>query len=103
MMTEHWQRRSFLRFLAAGAAAVGVPAVALPADDQPAKKTYTYKTAGRLEIKADVYGADDKVRPVVMWIHGGALISGQRGGIDGALRDLLLKAGYVVVSIDYRL
>ena len=37
--------------------------------------TYTYKTVGDLEIKADVYRPADDVRhPVLMWIHGGALI-----------------------------
>ncbi|MEA3226274.1 MAG: hypothetical protein U9Q07_10015 [Planctomycetota bacterium] len=35
-------------------------------------QTYTYKRVGDLEIKANVYRADDKqVRPVVVWIHGG--------------------------------
>jgi acetyl esterase/lipase len=40
---------------------------------------------------------------VVVWIHGGALIMGHRGGIDRALLRALTEAGYVVVSIDYRL
>ena len=40
---------------------------------------------------------------MVVWIHGGALIMGHRGGIDRALLGALTKAGYVVVSIDYRL
>jgi acetyl esterase/lipase len=67
-------------------------------------KTYIYKTVGGLPIKADVYRAeDDAIRPVVVWIHGGALIMGHRGGIDRALLGALTKAGYVVVSIDYRL
>ncbi len=66
--------------------------------------TFTYKVVDRCEIKADVYGTgDDKLRPVVVWIHGGALIMGHRGGIDRTLRDSILKAGYTIVSIDYRL
>ena len=41
------------------------------------KKTYTYKTVDGLKIQADVYRADDeKVRPVLVWVHGGALIMG---------------------------
>ena len=40
---------------------------------------------------------------MVVWIHGGALIMGHRGGIDRALLGALTRAGYVVVSIDYRL
>src|SRR5438067_10236797 len=43
------------------------------------KKTHVFKTAGDLKIQADVYRADDaKVRPCVVWIHGGALIVGNR-------------------------
>ena len=67
-------------------------------------QTYTYKRAGDLEIKANVYRADDeKVRPVVVWIHGGALIMGGRDGVDGRVKKMFLDAGYAIVSIDYRL
>lgn len=69
-----------------------------------AKKTttYTYKTVGDLEIKLDVHRAADKqIRPLAVWIHGGALINGGRQGIGPGRR--LVEAGYVVVSLDYRL
>ncbi len=67
-------------------------------------KTYTYKQVGDLEIKANVYRADDeKVRPVVVWIHGGALIMGGRDSVNGRVKKMFLDAGYVIVSIDYRL
>jgi len=67
-------------------------------------QTFTYKQVGDLEIKANVYRADDeKVRPVVVWIHGGALIMGGRGWIDGRVKKMFLDAGYAIVSIDYRL
>jgi acetyl esterase/lipase len=67
-------------------------------------QTYTYKRVGDLEIKANVYRADDeKVRPVVVWIHGGALIMGGREGVNGRVKKMFLDAGYVIVSIDYRL
>ncbi|MBT3345964.1 MAG: alpha/beta hydrolase [Gemmatimonadetes bacterium] len=67
-------------------------------------KTYTYKKVGDLEIRADVYRPDDDTtRPVAVWIHGGALIMGHRVWIDTRAKDLLLRAGYAVVSIDYRL
>ncbi len=66
--------------------------------------TYTYKRVGSLEIKADVLRpSDDVVRPVVVWIHGGALIMGHREQIDRRIRERLLKEGYAIVSIDYRL
>jgi acetyl esterase/lipase len=95
-------RRAFLQTLGAGAAALAWPHRSV-ADDKAGPKTYTFKTADKCEIKADVYGADDKVRPVAVWIHGGALIVGDRRGIMRGIHDPLLKAGYVVVSIDYRL
>ena len=66
--------------------------------------TYTYKRVGGLAIQADVLRADDDVvRPVVVWIHGGALILGHREQIDRHVRERLLNDGYVIVSIDYRL
>jgi acetyl esterase/lipase len=64
--------------------------------------TFTYKQVGDLEIKLDVHrSADNKIRPLAVWIHGGALINGGRQGI-GPGRTLLAE-GFVVVSIDYRL
>jgi acetyl esterase/lipase len=68
------------------------------------KKTYTYKTVDKLEIQADVYSSKaDQLRPTLIWIHGGALIMGNRHGIDDTFRDPLVAAGFAVVSIDYRL
>jgi acetyl esterase/lipase len=73
-------------------------------DNDTEAKTYTYKTVGDLPIKADVYRRPgDEVRPVIVWIHGGALITGQRGGPNLTQRKRYLDAGYVIVSIDYRL
>lgn len=68
------------------------------------KATYTYKTVDGCEIQADVYTVgDSRPRPVVVWIHGGALIMGHRGSIPVDHRDEYLGAGYAVVAIDYRL
>jgi len=73
-------------------------------DSYTEPKAYTYKTVGDLPIKADVYRLPgDEVRPTLVWIHGGALIMGQRGGPSLAQRKRYLDAGYVIVSIDYRL
>ena len=64
--------------------------------------TFTYKKVGDLEIKLDAHRlADNKIRPLTVWIHGGALINGGRSGIGPGQQ--LVQAGYVVVSIDYRL
>lgn len=68
------------------------------------KKAHTYKTVGGVKIQADVYRADDtKVRPVLVWIHGGALVTGNRAGVPKNLLDLCRAEGFVLVSIDYRL
>ena len=67
------------------------------------KKTFTYKTVGDLKIQLDVHRADDdKIRPVAVSIHGAALMNGGRAGM-GRTQKELLKEGYCVVSIDYRL
>jgi acetyl esterase/lipase len=67
-------------------------------------QTYTLKTVGDLKIQADVYRADDKTeRPALVWIHGGALITGNRKSVPKNLLDLAREEGYAVVSIDYRL
>lgn len=67
-------------------------------------KTYTYKKVGNLEIKVVVHRHDDNViRPVVVRIHGGALIMGHRDWENDKVCLKLLEAGYVIVSVDYRL
>jgi acetyl esterase/lipase len=69
-----------------------------------AKTVYTYKTVDKVRIKADVYrhgNAED--RPVIVWLHGGALIMGTREGVPKQLLDLARKEHYVVVSLGYRL
>ena len=96
-------RRSFLSALGA---TTTVPFLASTCWAAPTvkKTTYNYKTVEKLEIKLDVYRADDRViRPLAVWIHGGALIMGHREGISSRVKSDLLKAGYAVASIDYRL
>lgn len=86
------------------AAAIGVLAPALAFSAEVGKVTHTYKKAGDLEIKADVYAyGDEESRPVVVWIHGGALINGHRESVPKWLADECRSSGYVLVSIDYRL
>ena len=68
------------------------------------RTTYTFKKVQALHIRADVYrSAGDDIRPVVLWIHGGALITGSRRGLNAAQAERYLHAGYAIVSIDYRL
>jgi acetyl esterase/lipase len=80
------------------------PCRAAATEPAPVKKTYSYKTVDKLDIRADVYRPDDdRVRPVLVWIHGGALIMGGRSGVPQLLRDLCRTEGYALVSLDYRL
>ncbi len=70
----------------------------------PETKTFTYKTVGDVTIQADVTTPGGTPRgPVVVWIHGGALIMGNKNGVPKNLRDLCRDEGYILVSIDYRL
>jgi len=103
-------RREFVGRLSAGALGATLANTGLAAQergkssDAPRRTTLVYKRVGSLEIQADVHRpAGNAVCPVVLWIHGGALIMGDRGGVDRRLRAPLLKAGYAIVSIDYRL
>jgi acetyl esterase/lipase len=71
---------------------------------EPRVQTFTYKEVGELKIQADVHtDGDSSSRPVLVWIHGGALIMGHREGIDRRLMQEMLAKGYAVISIDYRL
>jgi acetyl esterase/lipase len=75
---------------------------AAPAEVRPV--TQVYKQVGPLAIKADVYRQPgDRVRPTAVWIHGGALIMGHRAQIDRRVKQHMLDAGYVLISVDYRL
>lgn len=103
-MTWHLDRRAFVQSGLAAAATASWLDPSCGAETKTMTKTYTYKKAGDLEIKADVYRADDEtIRPVVVWIHGGALINGHRAGISGRVKQWALDSGYALVSIDYRL
>jgi len=78
---------------------------ALQADPAPlVKKSYVFKEAGGTKIELDVHRDDSlEPRPVLVWIHGGALIMGSRSGISRELLDLCRAEKFALVSIDYRL
>jgi acetyl esterase/lipase len=93
-------RHEFLKTVAVGGASL--VASRWVWGDQPAEpKTFIYKTAGGCDIKLDAYGSDPNVRkPVIVHIHGGALIMGSR---RGAPKWLDPQGEHVVISLDYRL
>jgi len=101
---SQFNRREFVQRGLAGTATLALAAATDAQETSVSTKTFTYKKVGDLEIKADVHRIDDNVkRPVVVWIHGGALIVGNRVGIDKRVKARMLDAGYAIVSIDYRL
>ncbi|MGV8954009.1 MAG: hypothetical protein ACOH2M_23120, partial [Cypionkella sp.] len=57
-------------------------------------QTFIYKTVGGLAIHADVYrSSGSEPRPVMMWIHGGALIMGNRTQLAKYQLEHYLNAG----------
>ena len=70
-----------------------------------AKKSWMYKDIdGKKKLQADVYGASGgELRPVILYFHGGALMSGDCRWTSQALVAALTKAKYIVVSANYRL
>jgi acetyl esterase/lipase len=95
-------RRQFLQTVTAGAIGFSIPKRCPGQFPEPG--TFIYKTAAGCEIRADVYGASARAaRPAVMWIHGGALIFGNRKNMTRPFHAGLLQLGCVIVSIDYRL
>lgn len=68
-------------------------------------ETYVYKTVPGCEICADVYRASrtSASSPVVIWIHGGALMYGSRKRTRPDHIEEYVGSGFTVVSIDYRL
>lgn len=65
------------------------------------RKTVTYKKTAQSDIKADIYG--DDFNKCVLYIHGEALIGGNRESISQGQVKLWMDNGFAVVSIDYRL
>lgn len=103
-MSSELDRRTFFKYCASGAISLALGRPVFAQIKKICISTYVYKKVGNLEIKADVIRAgDDKIRPVVIYIHGGALMFGSRTNINEGVKELLLDAGYVIVSIDYRL
>lgn len=75
------------------------------ADFHISRKTFTYKTVGKTPIKADLFHtkSNNELKPAIVWIHGGGLIFGSRTDLPEEQKMYYLKAGYSIVSIDYRL
>ncbi len=82
----------------------GNATTAQPNASMPAKQTYVYKAVGDCSLRADVFRpADQQSRPVILWLHGGALIWGSRTRMQAEQLARYVRDGFVVVAIDYRL
>jgi acetyl esterase/lipase len=93
--------RTVARALSCGAAVVLLASAASGSDRF---LTIRYRRVGGLAIEADVFRpAGLGPFPVLLWIHGGALIFGDRGMLPADQRGRYLRAGLAVASIDYRL
>lgn len=69
------------------------------------RRSFVYKRVAGNDIEADVLGAEpNKVKPCLMWIHGGGLIFGSRTmSPRPSFARAMLERGFVVVSVDHRL
>jgi len=69
-------------------------------------ETVTYKQVGDCALQLDVYPSERPgPSPVVLWLHGGALMFGDRtlGAPTSAIRQRCAEVGIATVAIDYRL
>ena len=68
------------------------------------KKTYTYTHRGEQALYLDIYSTSDSVQPCLLYIFGGAFLTGQRAEPEVVqVYEYFAQNGWKVVSIDYRL
>lgn len=99
--------RFFLQAVAVAGVAWNVAALEPKTNVFPGGKVYAnleYVRGGDLPQSLDLYVPESGARPlpVVVWIHGGAWYLGDKGQ-TGGFQNSLLKHGYAVASINYRL
>ena len=66
------------------------------------KSSVIYKQTNECTISVDVYYHHSKA-PVIIYIHGGALIFGSRNWLPLVQVEYFRNAGFNIISIDYRL
>ena len=97
--------KKFIFFALLGSVTVAVAGREQGAKQGYEKRTFVYKTAGPDSIRSDYYrpANDTSIHPVIVWIHGGALMWGSRNSLPADQLEFYLAAGYAVFSMDYRL
>lgn len=74
------------------------------AQSELVKSTVTYREVCGHQILVDIYRPPgDEVRPIIVWLHGGALINGHRERVHLKVMALAEAEQYALVSFDYRL
>lgn len=72
----------------------------------PVFKTAVYKSVGDIAISVDIYMPEIRrgsQTPVMLYIHGGGWVGGNRADCSRLLLIRFLQQGFVVCSMDYRL
>ena len=97
--------RTVLTRLGFLAAYIVVAASAFPQQTQPRViKDVEYARAGDISLRLDLYLPEGPgPHPLIVWIHGGAFRSGDKGGIFWSPMPRQTERGYAVASINYRL
>ena len=67
-------------------------------------KTYTYALRGDTELRLDLYKTTPEVQPCLVYVFGGAFITGSRDSMGlSEVFEHFARCGWAVASIDYRL
>ncbi len=67
-------------------------------------KTYTFTHRGDVPLYLDIYSASEEVQPCLVYVFGGAFITGCRNEEEVVeVYEYFARRGWKVVSIDYRL
>ena len=72
----------------------------------PVFKTAVYKSVGDITISVDIYMPEIRRgarTPIMLYIHGGGWVGGNRADCSRLLLIRFLQQGFVVCSMDYRL
>jgi len=81
-------------------------AAPIPPNSVAVQTDVEYARAGDVSLKLDIYQprtSATKLRPCIVWIHGGGWRSGNKSGGAARLNPLVATGDYVGVSVDYRL
>lgn len=76
--------------------------VGLARGEEVVPVTLEFAQLEKVSLKLDLYRSENlaEAHPLIVWVHGGAWRRGHRGAVP---IKKLLKEGYVIASVDYRL